>query len=551
MLRILIILIPLLVLCGCVNPPEPDYSAEARIDTAGLARHIKVLSSDEFEGRAPSSPGEEKTTAYLAGQFKALGVEPGAGDSYFQEVPLVSITAASDMSLEVASDNESKTFSYGDEFVAFTPLLEESVEIAKSEIIFVGYGINAPEYDWNDYEGLDAKGKTVLIVVNDPGYATKDESLFTGVAMTYYGRWTYKFEEAGRQGAAAAIIIHQTGPAGYGWEVIQSSNTGTQFYQAGGDLSNKCKVHGWISEETAREWFAMAGLDMEQELAQAATRGFKSRHLGLQMSVSLQNTIERSTSRNVIAAIKGKSRPDECVIYTAHWDHLGKDETLQGDQIYNGAFDNATGVAGLLELAEAFMAAGRPDRTVVFKPVTAEEQGLLGSAYYAESPVYPLEKTVAAINIDGLNIYGRMKDIIVIGYGNSDLDDYIAEAAQRQGRVVKPDPQPEKGFYYRSDHFSFAKKGVPSLYTDNGIDHVEKGEEWTISQMNAYAAEKYHNPADEYDPSWDLTGGVDDLRLFFRIGLKLANSEEWPEWKDGVSFKAIREKSRGLRAQNP
>lgn len=548
MIRILIFSLPVLFFLGCANPSEGDKNTAELIDPAGLVKHIQVLSSDEFEGRAPSSPGEEKTIDYLAEQFKALGVQPGNGDSYFQEVPLVSISASPDMSLATGSELERKAFTFGNEFVAFTPLLQESVKIENSEIIFAGYGIVAPEYHWNDYEGLDVKGKTVLIVVNDPGYATKDESLFTGAAMTYYGRWTYKYEEAGRQGASAAIIIHQTGPAGYGWEVIQNSNTGPQFYQAGNEGTAKCDVHGWITEDVAKEWFALAQLDMDSQLREAAARGFKPKPLGLTMSVSLQNKIEQSTSRNVIAAIEGKIRPDEYVIYTAHWDHLGKDATLQGDQIYNGAFDNATGVAGLLELAEAFMAAGAPDRTVVFMPVTAEEQGLLGSAYYAESPVYPLEKTVAAINIDGLNIYGRMKDIIVIGYGNSELDKYVEEAAKEQGRVVKADPQPEKGFYFRSDHFSFAKKGVPSLYTDNGIDHIEKGEQWTVEQMNAYASEKYHNPADEYDPNWDLSGGVDDLRLFYRIGSKLANSNEWPEWTDGVSFKAIREES--LKSEN-
>lgn len=536
--------LPFFLFYGCSRPAE-NVSAEEAIDSVDLVQHIRVLSSDEFEGRAPSSAGETKTINYLAEQYKALGVQPGNGDSYFQSVPLISISASPDMSLNASFGKETKSYAFGKDFVAVSPQTRGKAALENSEVVFVGYGIVAPEYDWNDYKGLDVKGKTVLILVNDPGYQTQNDSLFTGNAMTYYGRWTYKFEEAGRQGAAGAIIIHQDGPAGYGWGVVENSWSGPQFYQAGNeDTGDQCDVQGWITEQIAAEWFNQSGLDLQSQIQEAAAAGFKAKSLGIRLSIAIENTVQRSESHNVIAAIPGKTRPDEYIIFTSHWDHLGKDTTLTGDQIYNGAFDNATGIAGLLEIAGAFMAAGQPERTVVFLPVTAEEQGLLGSAYYAASPVYPLEKTVAVINIDGLNIYGRMKDIIIIGHGNSELDQYVKDAAKAQDRVVKPDPQPEKGFYYRSDHFSFAKKGVPSLYTDNGVDHFEKGEEWTRKQMDAYTDEKYHKPGDEMDATWDLAGAIDDLRLFYHIADKLANNNDWPEWNEGVAFKAVREESR-------
>ena len=536
------LLILLVVFTSCGDTKEPQTIPIPEFDKATLAENIKILSSDEFEGRAPSSPGEEKTIQFLETQFKNLGTVPGNGSSYFQKVPLLSISAASaEISMEISTKTGTKSLSFGDEFVAVSPLTTEVVKVENSEIVFVGYGIVAPEYNWNDYEGLDVKGKTVLILVNDPGYATQNDELFTGNAMTYYGRWTYKFEEAERQGAAAALIIHQTGPAGYPWGVVENGWSGEQFYQAGNEGTPQCKITGWITEEVAASWFEAAGMDMDQILDSAVSVNFTPQTMQMQTSISLKNTINTSESNNVIAVIPGRTKPDEYIIYTAHWDHLGMDTTLEGDQIFNGAFDNATGVAGLIELARAFKETGEHDRSIVFMPVTAEEQGLLGSAYYAENPVFPLDKTVAVINIDGLNIFGRMKDIIIIGSGNSQLDDYINRAAEAQNRVVKPDPQPEKGYYFRSDHFSFAKKGVPSMYTDNGVDHETHGEAWTKEQMDKFTAEKYHKPGDEFDPNWDYTGAMDDLGLFFRIGYELANSDDWPEWNEGVPFKAIRE----------
>ncbi|HYX09765.1 MAG TPA: M28 family metallopeptidase [Bacteroidales bacterium] len=541
------LVIAALLFPACNNPHKSLKDPEAMIDTADLAGYIKVLSSDEFEGRAPSSPGEQKTITYLTDQFKKLGLQPGNGDSYLQEVPLVGIAASPDMSLVVKADNGENSYTYGEQFIAASPLDKEEVDLNSSDIVFVGYGIVAPEYNRNDYAGLDVKGKTVLMLVNDPGYTTKDSSYFMGNAMTYYGRWTYKYEEAGRQGAAAAIIIHQTGAAGYPWSVVKNSWSGPQFYQAGRDASVLCPVQGWITEDVARQWFSEAGMDMAKVMKEATAPDFKPLPMNMKASLTLHNTVKHSVSHNVMAAIPGKTNPDETIIYTAHWDHLGRDTTLKGDQIYNGALDNASGVAGLLELAEAFKAAGQPQRTVLFIAVTGEEQGLLGSAYYADHPVYPIEKTVANINMDALDIYGPMKDITDIGYGKSTLDQYLEKAAKAQSRYIRPDQSPEKGFYYRSDHFSFAKKGVPSLYTGSGIDHESKGEEWTRKQQEKYTAEKYHKPADEYSPDWDLTGAVKDLKLLYTVGHELANNTDWPVWNEGVSFKKIRDKSSSER----
>ncbi len=521
------------------------------ITTEDLAADIAVLASDEFEGRRPSSRGEEKTINFLKEEFQKLGLQPGNGDSYFQKVPLVAITASPESKLEVAGNGQVQRFEYGDAYMAWTKRVVGKAMTENSEMVFVGYGIVAPEYDWNDYAGLDVRGKTVVMLVNDPGYATKDSNLFNGNAMTYYGRWTYKFEEAARQGAAGAFIIHETEPAGYPWEVVKNSWSGQQFDLVSKDNNlGRCAIEGWLTIDTAREIFQQAGQDL-QALSQAATtREFKALPLGVRASLSLRNDIEHSESNNVIAVLPGADRADEYVIYMAHWDHFGLDPNLEGDKIYNGALDNATGTAALLELAEAFTQLPTPPRrSVVFLAVTAEEQGLLGSRYYATNPIFPLAQTVAAINMDGLNIYGKMKDITIIGYGNSELDDYVKEAAAEQGRRVRPDPEPEKGYFYRSDHFSFAKQGVPALYTDTGIDHVEFGEAWTLEQLKKYTAERYHKPSDEFDPNWDLAGAVDDLRLLFKVGYRLSTSDVFPNWREGTEFRAIRDAQRQATAE--
>lgn len=532
----------LLLLCAGTSPARAQDATASSIDTVDLARHIQTLASDAFEGRAPASPGGEKTVRYLTEQFREMGLAPGNGDSYTQDVPLVSITATDVSPLMVAGEDGSATYSYTDEYMAWTKRLTESVTLDLSEMVFVGYGIVAPEYDWNDYAGLDVEGKTVVMLVNDPGFATEDSTFFKGRKMTYYGRWTYKYAEAGRQGAEAAIIVHETAPAGYPWEVVSGSWSGPQF-----DLQSasepRAAVEGWLTKETAEQVFEQAGLDYETQKAAAAGRGFEAVPMaGLRASLQLQNRIEKTTSQNVVARVPGSERPDECVGYMAHWDHLGRDTTRTGDQIYNGALDNASGTAGLLELAQAFASMETPPaRSVQFIAVTAEEAGLLGSAYYVEHPTCALDETAAVINMDGLNVLGPMNDLTVVGYGQSELDDYLARAAHAKGRTLRPDPEPEKGFYFRSDHFNFARKGVPALYTDTGVESIEHGEAWAREQRDEYTRERYHKPADEYDPSWDLRGAVDDLQLLFQVGARIAGESTFPQWKPGSAFKATRE----------
>lgn len=537
----------LLPLAGCAGergaPETPPDETLAAITADGLAAHIRDLAADSMEGRSPASLGEERTVGYLKRQFESLGLQPGNGDSWFQDVSLVSITADPDMRPEVRGRGTVNRLAYGDDFVAVTERVVDAVALEASDLVFVGYGIVAPEYGWNDYEGLDVGGKTVVTLVNDPGYATGDSAVFGGRAMTYYGRWTYKYEEAARQGADGVLVVHQTGPAGYPWAVVQGGWSGPQFGlatdEAGPPLT---KVEGWISLGTARTIFAQAGLDFDGQAARAATREFAAMPLGLTISLAIRNEIRRSNSRNVLARLPGSESPDELIIYTAHWDHLGLDPNLEGDRIYNGALDNASGTAGLLEIAQAFTSLPRPPRrSVLFLAVTAEEQGLLGSAYYASHPVYPLAKTVATINVDGLNIWGPTRDLTVVGFGNSELDDVLVAVAEAAGRVVRPDPEPEKGSFYRSDQFEFAKLGVPSLYPDAGIDDIQHGEEWARARHDEFTAERYHKPSDEYDPSWDLSGGVQDLRLLFTVGYRLAIGTTFPNWREGNEFRTLRD----------
>ncbi|MBN2243864.1 MAG: M28 family peptidase [Acidobacteria bacterium] len=527
-------------------------SALECINVQDLSKHIRIVSSDEFEGRGLASRGEEKTIRYIRGEFERLGLAPGNGDSYFQEVPLVSIKTDPETELAVRGNGGTGAFAYGKDCMVATRRESETVSLEDSEMVFVGYGIVAPEYSWNDYEGLDVRGKTVVMLVNDPGFATRDPALFKGKAMTYYGRWTYKYEEAARQGAEAAFIIHETGPAGYPWEVVRNSWSGRQFGLRTEDGNRtRCAVEGWLTLESARAVFSQGGLDLERLKADSAKRGFAAVPMRLRASVSLRNEIGQAVSNNVIAVLPGRSRANEFVFYMAHWDHLGMDPSLEGDQIYNGALDNATGIAGLIQLAEAFTRLpSRPARSIAFLAVTGEEQGVLGSDFYGEHPIFPREKTVAAINMDTLNIYGKMKDVTLIGYGNSELDDYVHAAASGQGRTVRPDPEPEKGYFYRADHFSFARQGIPALYVTTGLDHVEHGEKWTLEKKAEYTENHYHKPSDEYDPGWDLTGMVEDLEMLFQIGCRLGNEDSFPNWKEGTEFRAKRDadmKAAGLK----
>ena len=535
----------LLMLSGACGPDAaPPAEAVRGIEDAGLREHIAVLASDEFEGRAPVSRGEELTIAYISEAFEAAGLKPGNAGEWLQEVPLVSITADPGMRLAIAGEGHDTPLEYGTEMMAWTKRVIDRSGLQSSELVFVGYGVVAPEYGRDDYAGIDVTGKTVVMLVNDPGYATGDPARFNGRAMTYYGRWTYKFEEAGRRGAAGALIIHETEAAGYPWEVVTSSWSGPQFTLVAEDANlSRPAVEGWLTHDAAAALFERAGLDLAVQRSAAAREDFRAVSLGLTARLEIRNTIERSTSHNVVGRLAGSERPDEAVAYMAHWDHLGKDETLDGDRIYNGALDNATGVAGLIEIAAAFGGLERPPaRTVLFLALTAEEQGLLGSDHYGERPVHPLDRTVAAINMDGLNTAGPMNDITVIGLGNSELDDYLEAVVLAQERAIRPDPEPEKGFFYRSDHFNFAKRGVPALYTDAGIDHVDRGEAYGRRMREEYTAERYHKPTDEYDPSWDLSGAVDDLRLLFEMGYRLAQGAEWPNWREGNEFRAARDR---------
>jgi len=541
---LLIILVALAFLFfGCAKEKRGLESALPSITAEGLAKNTQILSSDEFEGRAPASKGEELTVNFLKEEFQKLGLKPGNGESYFQEVPMVEMTANPQTSLEIKDKAKSIQFAYRSEFVALTLRVTEEVSIANSDMVFVGYGAVAPEYNWNDYEGLDVRGKTVVILINDPGFATGDPALFTGRAMTYYGRWTYKFEEAARQGAAGAFIIHETEPAAYPWAVVEKGWTGPQFNLISEDNNmSRCAVEGWLQLDAARKLFEMAGKNYDELKPSAAKRGFKAVPLGLKASLALKNSIRFEKSRNVIALLHGREQADEYIFYMAHWDHYGIDPNLKGDQIFNGALDNATGTAGLIELAKAFKKLKSPPRrSVAFLSVTGEEQGLLGSEYYATHPIFPPTKTVAVVNMDAMNIYGKMKDITVIGYGNSELDDYIEAAAKEQGRWVRPDPNPERGSFFRSDHFPFAKQGIPALYAGSGIDHVVHGEKWTQAKRDKYLAENYHKVSDEFDPNWDLSGAVDDLRLLFNVGYRLSMESTFPSWKEGIQFKAKRD----------
>jgi len=520
-----------------------------QIETNGLLERISTLASDEFGGRAPMSEGERLTLNYLEKQFKEMGLKPMFGNSYRQPVPLVSIDADPDMALSI-SDMEGNvhSYAYGTEVMLGSPQVLEENGLTRSELVWVGYGIVAPEYNWNDYEGISVKGKTVVILVNDPGYATQNPELFNGNSMTYYGRWTYKYEEAARQGAAGALIIHQTAPAAYGWNVVEDSWSGPQFHLATENNNmDQLNVEGWLQYETAKDIFSIAGSDLDGMTDDAAKASVKPYSLGLSANVNIRNTIQRAESFNVGAVLPGSGHADELFIYMAHWDHLGTTphkEGQEGDFIFNGAEDNASGTGGLLEIAQAFAALpSPPQRSVGFLSVTAEESGLLGSQAYAAKPAYPMNKTVGGINMDRLNFRGKMNDVVVIGHGGSEMETVLAEEARKFGRTVTPESTPEKGYYYRSDHFNFAKKGVPILYARGGTVDRNHGADY-ISERNAdYVKNRYHSPADEVNESWDVDAAVEDLVLFFNIGNRLANSNEWPQWFDGNEFRAIREAS--------
>jgi Zn-dependent M28 family amino/carboxypeptidase len=526
------------------NTPDPVAVGEEAMNEADYRRHIETLASDAFGGRAPGSPGEELTVNYLVDYFKGLGLEPANGDSYTQDVPLASVEVTNKPDLVIAGGTgEDMVLAYSTDQVVGSRHQVPQVVVEDSGLVFVGYGINAPEYNWNDYAGIDVKGKTVVILVNDPGYATQDSGLFKGNTMTYYGRWTYKYDEAARQGAAGAIIIHDTLPAAYGWPTVNNSWSGPQFDMVRADKGASLVLfESWIQKDKATEMFQKAGLDLDEMYEKAKTPGFAAVPMGLNASVSLENSIVTVDSQNVAAILRGSEAPDEVFIYMAHWDHLGTDPKLEGDQIYNGALDNASGTAALLELAKAYSSLPQaPRRSVLFLALTAEEQGLLGSLYYAAHPLFPLEQTVGGLNMDGMNNFGATRDVTVVGLGMSDLDDYLAAAAAEQERVLEGDRESEKGYYYRSDHFELAKEGVPMIYPAGGYDDREKGVAYGMEKANEYTNDHYHRVSDEYDLSWVVSGAMEDLKLFYKTGLDVANSEAWPNWKEGAEFKAKRD----------
>ncbi len=553
-------LVSALALSGCKKIEDTGVGKMPEVEAPNLSEATikditRTLSSDAFEGRAPGSAGEEKTVALMIEKFKAAGLEPGNPSSakdggWTQDVPLVEIAAKNFSPLTITGkDGKAMSFAYGDQFVAGTYQEQAKIDIKDSDVVFVGYGINAPEKGWNDYAGVDVKGKTVLILVNDPDFDTPGlEGPFGGKAMTYYGRWTYKFEEAARQGAAAALIVHDTAPAAYGWNVVNSSWTGPQFLaQSKNGGADQTTANGWVQKDVAAQIMAAGGQDLAKAMASAKQRGFKAVPLNLKAALSFENAISKKNSRNIVGVLKGAKRPDEYVLYTAHWDHLGRCTPVDGDDICNGAVDNATGTAALVALAEAHKKAGSPDRSIVFLAVTAEESGLLGSKYYAENPIYPLAKTVGGVNMDAFSMTGPAKNLTVIGMGKSDLDSYLNAAAKIEGRTPDREPTPEKGFYYRSDHFSFAKLGVPMVYFEGGDDLVNGGKEAAEKAAKDYEENRYHAPGDEFDESWDWSGVMADLRLYYRVGRMLAMTTAWPNWVEGDEFRAIRDKSRAAK----
>lgn len=527
--------------CKSQNDSSTDFGEG---EETTYRKYLKELASDEFQGRKPFTEGEEITVNYLAKEFAALGAKPGNGDSFFQDVPMVDIKGS--------FENNQVTITGGKGSLDLEPLVDmvggtrrviKEQKINNIPLVFVGFGIDAPEYNWNDYAGVDIKGKIAVVMINDPGFYNPD--LFKGRDMTYYGRWTYKFEEAARKGAAGVLIIHDTKPAAYDWSVVRSGWSKSKlFLQTPNDNADFCALEGWLTGESSQKLFGLSGLNGEDLLGSAKKPGFKAIPLEASLTATIKNEIKKSVTKNVLALIPGTSRKDEYIIYTAHWDHFGVGETIDGDSIYNGAADNATGVAGLLTLAKKFIDNPPTERSIVFLAVTAEEAGLLGSDYYAKNPVYPLKNTVVDINMDVLQPFGKMKDVFVIGKGQSTVDDYFEEIAKKAGRIVRDVEDKSNGWYYRSDHFSFAKVGVPTLYFEGGVQSVKHGEDWGVAQKADYVKNRYHKPTDEYQDSWDVSGTMDDLKLIYETGKNLANTDVFPTWHDGVMFKRIREEQK-------
>ena len=530
--------------CNQKSSDTNDRDGLQAFSTDSLRLHVAALSNDSMQGRKPFTEGETKTIAYIQKEFKALGVEPGNGNSYLQEVPMVNIRTTADPVMKVTTSKSSFELKGLEDYVIWTDQISGKIDLNNTEVIFAGYGVVAPELKWNDYEGIDVKGKIVMVLVNDPGYWGGDSSLFKGENMTYYGRWTYKFEEAARQGAKGCLIVHETRAASYPFAVVQNSwNTSRLRLDDRGKGKKYTDINGWLSLPAAKKLIAAAGKDTTNFFAMADKPGFRPEALDLKLSTSLETELTFSKSYNVIGKITGSTRPDEMLIYTAHWDHLGIGKAdAAGDSINNGAFDNASGTAALFELARGFKSLKtKPERTIVFLAVTAEEQGLWGSAYYAQNPIFPVNKTVANINIDGVNPFEKTNDIVIVGKGQSELEEYLQEEAEKSGREVAFETHPEAGYYYRSDHFNFAKVGIPALYTSKGVQVIGKDRSYGEKADADYREKNYHRPSDEYNAdTWTFEGGIEDLKLLFLVGKRLAFGDKLPGWKEGSEFKAIR-----------
>ncbi len=533
-----------------VPAPAPGHAFSTGINAADFAELVKTLASDAFEGRAPGSRGEQLTVDYIRDQMQRIGLQPGNGDSWFQEVPMTETIADPATVLTLVHGDARRTLAFGSDMVVGTRSGQPEVRIHASDMVFVGYGVDAPEQDWNDYAGQDWKGKTVVMLVNDPGFHAGDARLFEGKRMTYYGRWTYKFEEAARKGATAALIVHDTAGAAYGWDVVRSSWGGAQYdLPAAEDKEPRLQAQGWLRAEAARQLFADAGLDLDKAYRDAGRRGFRPVPLRTTLSLDLKSSIAEKKSRNVVGVLPGSRRADEAVLYMAHWDHLGRHadqahDAQAGDDIYNGAVDNATGVAGILEIADAMVhQQPAPERSVVFLAVTLEESGLLGSQYYVSHPTFPLDKIAGVINIDAMSVNGRARDMTVTGYGSSELEDILKPLAAAQKRTLHAESSVQSGFYFRSDHFNFAKAGVPALYAGGGVDLLDGGVEAGRKAAETYARDRYHSPRDEYDAaSWKLDGTLQDLELLYGVGRELAGGDSWPNWYEGNPFKANRDR---------
>jgi Zn-dependent M28 family amino/carboxypeptidase len=536
-LYLLNLLFSLNLLSGCSN--SDVQFAEDSINTTGLIKHVKSLASDAFMGRKPCTIGEDSTMAYLKREFIRLGLKPGFGESYFQEVPLVEVSCQPSEQMKIITGGQNLDLKYIDDFVVFSKRIKEKTNLENVPLVFAGFGIVAPEYNRNDYAGIDVKGKVVVVLVNDPGYNSGDSTYFKGNIMTYYGRWTYKYEEAARQGARGVLIVHEAPQAGYPWSVVVSGAAASKFYlQPEDGYKDRCEIEGWITRDAAAKLFANQNQHLDSLIASARRPGFKPVEMDASVSVSMISRFTNKLSHNIMAVLPGTTRPDEVIIYSGHWDHFGVGTPLNGDSIYNGAVDNGTTLAWMMEIAEAFTKLKeKPERSIAFFAPTGEEQGLLGSAWYVEHPSFELSKTVANINNDLMLYYGRMKDVMVTGYGQSELEDYLKEFADLQDRYILPDPNPETGMYFRGDQFSFAKAGVPGLYARGNCDSREHGKEWMHQKEKEWLANNYHKPTDQYNDGWDLSGIVEDAKLLFRVGLKLANESTFPGWKEGSEFK--------------